>query len=94
MIDSGLATATTPRVTCPTSSPGPAARVLRPFMAGGGPQTRFSRWRAWPLPPAGPVDFVAGWPVFGVPETRVTLDAQPIPATTGRSTQLWPEDED
>jgi hypothetical protein len=72
----------------------PGGPVLRPFMAGGGPRTHFSRWWAWPLPPAGPVDFVTEWPVFGVPETRVTLDAQPILDAARRSTQLWPEDED
>jgi hypothetical protein len=80
--------------------PGPGADsepdgpVLRPFMAGGGPRTHFSRWWAWPLPPAGPIGFVCEWPVFGIPETRTTLDAQLILDAAGRSTQLWPEDGD
>ena len=54
----------------------------------------YRNWWAWPLPPAGPIEFVCEWPVFGVPETRATLDAQLILDAAGRSTQLWPEDGD
>ena len=74
-----------------TEPDGPALWL---FMAGGGPRTQLSRWWAWPLPPAGQVDFVCEWPVFGIAETRVSMDARLILDAAGRSTPLWPQDED
>jgi hypothetical protein len=71
----------------------PAAPILRTFMGGGGPHSRFSRWWAWPLPPAGPLEFVCEWPGLGIPETRAAIDAQLIVAAAGRSIRLWPEAE-
>lgn len=71
----------------------PAAPILRTFMGGGGPRSHFSRWWAWPLPPAGPLEFVFEWPAFGIPETRARIDAQLILDAAGRSIALWPEDE-
>ena len=71
-----------------TQPPGP---VLRAFMSGGGMGTYFSRWWAWPLPPAGPLEFVCEWPAIGVAETRAVIDAQLILDAAARSTRLWPE---
>ena len=71
----------------------PAGPILRTFMGGGGPRSFFSRWWAWPLPPAGPMEFVCEWPGFGIAETRAGLDAQLILDAARRSVQLWPEDE-
>jgi hypothetical protein len=68
--------------------PGP---ILWPFLRGGGPRSQFSRWWAWPLPPAGPLEFVCEWPAFGIAETRASIDAQVILAAAGRSVRLWPE---
>lgn len=48
----------------------PAGPILRSFMGGGGPRSFFSRWWAWPLPPAGPMEFVCEWPTYGIAETR------------------------
>jgi hypothetical protein len=70
--------------------PGP---VLRAYLGGAGPRSHFSRWWAWPLPPAGPLEFVCEWPAFGIAETRAVIDAQLILDAAGRSTRLWPENE-
>jgi hypothetical protein len=71
----------------------PAGPILRAFMAGGGPHTELARWWAWPLPPAGPLEFVCEWPMFGIAETRATIDAQLILDAASRSIRLWPEDQ-
>jgi hypothetical protein len=71
----------------------PAGPVLYPFAGGGGPHSFVSRWWAWPLPPAGPLEFVCEWRPFEIHESRVGIDAQLILDAAGRSTQLWPEDE-
>ena len=70
--------------------PGP---ILRTFLGGGGPRSSFWRWWAWPLPPAGPMEFVCEWPALGIPETRAGLDAQLILDAAGRSIRLWAGEE-
>lgn len=72
----------------------PAGPVLYPFAGGGGPHSFVSRWWAWPLPPAGPLEFVCEWPAFDIGESRARTDAQLILDAARRSTQLWPESED
>ena len=67
----------------------PARPILRPI----GGDNQFSRWWAWPLPPDGPLEVVCEWPMFGIAETRVGIDAQLILDAARRSVQLWPEDE-
>ena len=69
----------------------PAGPVLYPFAGGGGPYSFISRWWTWPLPPAGPLEFVCEWPAFGIPESRASMDAQLILDAAGRSVRLWPE---
>jgi hypothetical protein len=75
--------------------PGPGADeqpdgpILREFMGGRGPRSMLSRWWAWPLPPAGGLEFVAEWAEFGIPETRARMDAQLILDAAARSVQLW-----
>jgi hypothetical protein len=71
----------------------PAGPILRAFLAGGGPRSAFWRWWAWPLPPAGPVEFVCEWPAFSIPESRAGLDARLILDAAARSIRLWPGDE-
>jgi hypothetical protein len=56
----------------------PAGPVLYPFAGGGGPHSFISRWWMWPLPPAGPLEFVCEWPAFGIAESRTGIDAQLI----------------
>lgn len=77
--------------------PGPGADqqpdgpILREFMGGRSPRSLQSRWWAWPLPPAGPLEFVAEWADFGIAETRASIDAQLILDAAARSVQLWRE---
>jgi hypothetical protein len=44
-----------------------------------------------PLPPDGPVTFVASWLLYGVAETRAELDSLTIHEATGRAVILWPD---
>jgi hypothetical protein len=69
----------------------PGEPFLQQFMGGGSPHTLFTRWWAWPLPPKGPLEFVAEWPAFGIPETRAEIDAQLILDAADRGIRLWPE---
>jgi len=71
----------------------PAGPVLYPFAGGGGPHSFISRWWTWPLPPAGPLEFVCEWPTFGVAESRASIDAQLVLDAARRSIRLWPESE-
>jgi hypothetical protein len=71
----------------------PAGPILRTFLGGGGLRSSFWRWWAWPLPPAGPMEFVCEWPALGIPESRAGLDAQLILDAAARSILLWPEEE-
>ena len=71
----------------------PAGPVLRTFLGGGGPRSSFWRWWAWPLPPAGPMEFVCEWPALGIPETRAGLDAQLILDAAAHSIRPWSEGE-
>jgi hypothetical protein len=71
----------------------PAGPVLYPIAGGGGPHSFVSRWWSWPLPPAGPLEFVCEWPAFGIAESRAGIDAELILDAAGRSVSLWPEDE-
>ena len=60
---------------------------------GGGPHSFVSRWWTWPLPPAGPLEFVCEWPAFGIAESRAGIDAQLVLDAARRSVRLWPENE-
>jgi hypothetical protein len=77
-------------------SPGdakPAGPILRPRGGGGTAHSVLSRWWAWPLPPRGPLEFACRWPMYGIAETRVAIDAQLILDAAQRSIRLWPEHE-
>ncbi len=76
----------------PGPASGPEGPILLPYAFGGGPRMQFSRWWAWPLPPAGPLDLVCEWQPLGIPETRASLDGQLILDAAQRSIRLWPED--
>jgi hypothetical protein len=71
----------------------PAGPVLYPFAGGGGPHSFVSRWWTWPLPPAGPLEFVCEWPAFDIGESRARTDAELILDAARHSIQLWPESE-
>lgn len=74
----------------PDADAQPAGPILRQFMGGGGPRSLFTRWWMWPLPPAGPLEFVCEWSALEIPETRASIDAQLILDAAARSVQLWP----
>ena len=75
----------------PRDDSAPTAPILR-FNGGGGTANRqVLRFWAWPLPPAGPLEFICQWPTFGIAETRVSIDAQLILDAARRSVQAWPE---
>jgi len=46
----------------------------------------------WPLPPPGPVVVVTEWPTFGIPETRVDLDAEAIADAAQRARPVFAAD--
>ena len=75
----------------PDGDVAPDGPILRPFLGGGGPLSSFWGGWAWPLPPAGPLEFACEWSAFGIPETRAALDAQLILDAAARSIRLWPE---
>lgn len=62
-------------------------QVIKPPVTGWA-----ARW-VWPLPPAGPLEFICQWPVYGIGETRIGIDGQLILDAARRSVQLWPEDD-
>jgi len=72
----------------------PAGPILQSRGGGGTSQSQLLRWWAWPLPPSGPLEFICQWPMFGIGETRVGIDAQLVLDAARQSIQLWPEEED
>ncbi|MGD0606524.1 MAG: hypothetical protein ABSA53_23440 [Streptosporangiaceae bacterium] len=76
-------------------SPGdaePTGPVLLPRGGGGTSHSQLLRWWAWPLPPSGPLEFSCQWPMYGISETRVGIDAQLILDAARHSISLWPRD--
>jgi hypothetical protein len=76
--------------------PGEGADPGRLVLQQGGGGGNACRWDGefWvhPLPPDGPVTFVASWPDYGVAETRAELDGSVIRAAAARAVILWPEE--
>jgi hypothetical protein len=76
--------------------PGDAADPGRLFLQHGGSGGTARRWDGefWvhPLPPDGPVTFVASWPDYGIAETRAELDGTAIRAAAAQAVILWPEE--
>jgi hypothetical protein len=69
----------------------PAGPFLRMNGGGGSSHYNQTRWWAWPLPPAGPLEFIGQWPAMGISDTRVSIDADLILDAARRSVQIWPE---
>ncbi len=58
---------------------------------GGGGGTRYDqRFWAWPLPPAGELQFVCEWPSRDIGLTVKPIDAEVILAAASRAQELWP----
>ena len=47
-----------------------------------------------PLPPAGPVTFVASWLAKGITEARAQVDGAAISVAASHAVELWPDDPD
>jgi hypothetical protein len=56
---------------------------------GGSDRDYHSEWWAWPLPNDGLVGFVCEWPLHGIPETRVELDASLFQDAATRAQPVW-----
>ena len=46
----------------------------------------------FPLPPEGPLEIVAQWPAFDVPESHVVLDSAPLRELAAKARPVWTED--
>jgi hypothetical protein len=75
----------------PTGDTEPAGPFLRGNGGGGSSHYNQTRWWAWPLPPAGPLEFICQWPAMGTSEARVSIDAGLILEAARHSMQIWPE---
>jgi hypothetical protein len=58
---------------------------------GGGGGWVMNAW-LWPLPPDGPLTFVAEWPKYGIPESRADVDGGRVRAAAAYAEQLWSDD--
>lgn len=70
----------------------PTGPILRSL--GGGGTSHYSVTRLWvlPLPPKWLLEFVCQWPMYGITETQVSIDAQLILDAALRSVRPWPQD--
>jgi hypothetical protein len=74
----------------PEQRPTPDIVLSQRGGGGGGATWEFGFW-AWPLPPEGPIEFVAEWPSEGVALTRVELDSAVVREAATRAVTLWPD---
>jgi len=92
----GVAYADGRRTATTSGQPGPGdeddGQLRLMHQGGGGSALGFDQnfW-LYPLPPQGPVAFVAAWLEFGVPEVTAEIDAAAIQAAAERAVVLWPE---
>jgi hypothetical protein len=55
---------------------------------GGGHRISGQYW-LWPLPPEGPLVFIAEWPAYDIPESSAAIDATELRTSATRSERLW-----
>lgn len=55
---------------------------------GGGGRWSMDQWM-WPLPPDGPLTFIAEWPKYGVAESRGSVDAGALRDAAKEAQVLW-----
>jgi hypothetical protein len=71
----------------------PADQLLLQEGSSGSSDRRWDgNFWVYPLPPDGPVTFVASWLARGVMECQVEVDGAAIRAAAGRAVELWPDD--
>jgi hypothetical protein len=68
--------------------------VLLQVGSGGSERQWDGDFWVHPLPPDGPVTFVASWLLYEVAETRAELDSSAIREAAGRAVTLWPDTPD
>jgi hypothetical protein len=66
--------------------------VLQEVGTGGSERQWDGQFWVHPLPPSGPVTFVASWLLYEVAEARVELDSSVIHKAAGRAVILWPDE--
>ena len=66
--------------------------VLLQVGSGGSERQWDGDFWVHPLPPDGPVTFVASWLLYEVAETRAELDGSAIHEAAGRAVILWPDE--
>jgi hypothetical protein len=65
--------------------------VLASHGGFSGPGGEQQQYRMWPLPPPGPFALVVQWPVAGLTERHIPLDADAIRHAAGRVESAWPD---
>jgi hypothetical protein len=76
----------------PDETADPGRLVVQHGGSGGSARRWDGQFWVHPLPPDGPVTFVASWPEYGMAETRAVLEGTAIRAAAGRAVTLWPEE--
>jgi hypothetical protein len=76
----------------PDEDADPGRLVLQQGGSGGSDRRWDGEFWVHPLPPEGPVTFVASWPKYRAAETRAELDGSAIRAAAARAVSLWPEE--
>lgn len=92
MYADGRRAATPGRYWRPHDDTDPGRLVLHQDGSSGSARRWDGRFWVHPLPPEGPVTFVASWLQYGVAETRAKLDGAMIREAAGRAVILWPEE--
>ncbi len=72
----------------------PDKPVVRRRGGGGGDGSWEWDYWLWPLPPDGPLTFVAYWPAHNVPESRATVDGAALRSAAASAEVLWPSSSD
>ena len=72
----------------PEQSATPEIVLMQRGGGGGGASWEFGFW-AWPLPPTGPIAFVAEWPSEGIALTRAEVDSDVVRDAATRAVELW-----
>jgi hypothetical protein len=85
----GRSASTVPVRGMPPDDPSSDALTLWPGGGGGGTRYADAHFFLSPLPPPGPVRFVAAWPALGLEETVTEVPAEPILAAAAGARRLW-----
>jgi hypothetical protein len=73
----------------PSMTEAPSAPFVMSRRGGGGDGNwAMDQW-LWPLPPDGPLTFIAEWPKFGISETSASVDGGEIRAAAETVEELW-----